>query len=87
MKLNSFKTSADLKFMIILQNLITINHRKSDKSKYDRDKLMELDAVRVITQVQYYVNGIIYTLDYLLRRPFGAGGGESNLQALNIGNQ
>ena len=42
--LNSFKTSVALKFVIILQNLIKINHRKSGKSKYDR-KLTELNVV------------------------------------------
>ena len=34
-KLNTFKTSVALKFMIILQNLTTANHRKSGESKYD----------------------------------------------------
>ena len=34
-KLNSFKTIVALKSMIILQNLITTNHRKSGKSKDD----------------------------------------------------
>ena len=43
-KLNSFKTSLALIFMIILQNLITTNHGKNDESKYDR-KLTELDVV------------------------------------------
>ena len=43
-KLNSFKTSVALKFMIILQNLMTTNHRKISKSKYQR-KLTELDVV------------------------------------------
>ncbi len=43
-KLNSFKTSVALKSMIILQNLITTNHRKSGKSKDDL-KLTELDVV------------------------------------------
>ena len=42
--LNSFKTSVALKSMIILQNLITTNHRKSSKSKDDL-KLTELDVV------------------------------------------
>ena len=43
-KLNSFKTSVALKFVITLQNLTTTNHEKSSKSKYDR-KLTEFDAV------------------------------------------
>ena len=34
--LNSFKTSVALKFVIILQNLIKTNHRKSGKSEYVR---------------------------------------------------
>ena len=37
-KLNSFKTIVALKSMIILQNLITTNHRKSGKSKDDRTR-------------------------------------------------
>ena len=40
-KLNSFKTSVALRFMMVLQNLITTNYRRSVKSKYDR-KLTEL---------------------------------------------
>ena len=43
-KLNSFKTSVALKFVMTLQNLTTTNHEKSGKSKYDR-KLTEFDAV------------------------------------------
>ena len=43
-KLNSFKTSLALIFMIILQNLITTNHGKIGESKYDR-KLTEVDVV------------------------------------------
>ena len=43
-KLNSFKTSVALKFVMTLQNLITSNHEKSGKSKYDR-KLTEFDVV------------------------------------------
>ena len=41
-KLNSFKTSVALRFMMVLQNLITTNYRRSVKSKYDR-KLTELN--------------------------------------------
>ena len=37
-----------LKFVIILQNLIKANHRKSGKSKYDR-KLTELNDVSPLT--------------------------------------
>ena len=33
-----------LKFTIILQNLITANHRKNGESKYDH-KLVEIDVV------------------------------------------
>ena len=54
-KLNSFKTSVALKSMIILQNLITTNHRKSGKSKDDL-KLTELDVVTV--RIRYRVNGV-----------------------------
>ena len=42
-QLNSFKTSVALRFMLVLQNLIITNHRRSVKSKYDR-KLTELDV-------------------------------------------
>ena len=40
----------------ILENFITTNHRKRDKSKYDR-KLTELDVVT--TRIQYRVNGAL----------------------------
>ena len=50
-----FKTSVALKFVIILQNLIKTNHRKSGKSKYDH-KLTELNVVT--TQIWYCVNGV-----------------------------
>ena len=36
-KLNTFKTSVALKFMIILQNLTTPSHKRSGESKYDRN--------------------------------------------------
>ena len=42
-KLDSVKTGEAFKFMIILQNLITTNHRQSGKKKYDC-KLPELDV-------------------------------------------
>ena len=42
--LDSFETNVALKFTIILQNLITANHRKNSESKYDR-KLAEIDVV------------------------------------------
>ena len=42
-ELDSLKTSVVFKFMIILQNLITTNHRESGKNKYDR-KLPQVDA-------------------------------------------
>ena len=35
-KLNTFKMSVALKFILILHNLTTENHRKSGESKYDR---------------------------------------------------
>ena len=41
--LKSLKMSMTLKFVIILQNLIKVYHRKSGKSNYDR-KLTELDV-------------------------------------------
>ena len=50
-KLNSFKTNVALKFIIILQNLMTTNHRKSGKSKFDR-KMTEPDVV-TMNRVQY----------------------------------
>ena len=40
---------------MILQNLITTNHRKSGKSKCDR-KLTELDLVTM--RIRYRVNGV-----------------------------
>ena len=55
-KLNSFKTSVALKSMIILQNLITTNHRKSGKSK-DNLKLTELDVVTM--RIRYRVNRVL----------------------------
>ena len=54
-KLNTFKTSVALKFMIILQNLTTTNHTKSGESKYDR-KLTEFNVVT--TRIWYRVNGV-----------------------------
>ena len=53
-KLNSFKTSVALKsILIILQNLITTNHRtESGKSKDDL-KLTELDVVTM--RIRYRV--------------------------------
>ena len=58
MKLNSFKTSVDRKFMTRLHNLMTTNHRKSGKSKYDC-KLTILDIV--ITRIRNRVNGALGT--------------------------
>jgi hypothetical protein len=43
-KFNSFKTSVTLKTMVILQNLITTNHRKSGRSKNNL-KLTEIIVV------------------------------------------
>ncbi len=54
-QIDSFKTSVALKSMIILQNLITTNHRKSGKSKDDL-KLTELDVVTM--RIRYRVNGV-----------------------------
>ena len=45
--------------MIILQNLITTNHRKSGKSKDDL-KLTELDVVTM--RIRYRVNG--FSVDF-----------------------
>ena len=55
MKLNSLKTSVALK-CIGLDNLITTNHRKSGKNKYDR-KVTEPDVVT--TRILYRVNGAL----------------------------
>ena len=55
-KLNTFKTSVALKFMIILQNLTTTNHRKSGESKYDRS-LTEIDVVS--TRIRYRANEVL----------------------------
>ena len=56
-KLNTFRTSVALKFMIIfIHNLTTANHRKSGESKYDRN-LTELDVVT--TRIRYRVNGVL----------------------------
>ena len=54
--LKSLKTCMTLKFVIILQNLIKVYHRKSGKSKYDR-KLTELDVET--TRIQSHVNGVL----------------------------
>ena len=56
-KLNTFKTSVALKFMIVLQNLTTTNQRKRGERKYDH-KLTELNAVT--TRIRYRVNGVLY---------------------------
>ena len=56
MKLDSFKTSAAFKFIIILQNLIATHHRKSGERKYDR-KLTELDVVTM--RIRYRVNAVL----------------------------
>ena len=47
-----------LKFTIILLNLITANHSKSIKSKYDR-KLAEIDVVTTYMNPVYRVNGVL----------------------------
>lgn len=56
-ELNSFETSVALEFMVILQNTMATNHRKSDKSKYDR-KLPELDLVTM--RIRYCINEVNY---------------------------
>ena len=53
--LKSLKTSMTLKFVIILQNLIKAYHRKSGKSKYNRN-LTELDVET--TWIRSRVNGV-----------------------------
>ncbi len=70
-KLNSFKTSVALKSMIILQNLITTNHRKSGKSKDDL-KLTELDVVTM--RIRYRVTGS-YRVSFWGGKGGGGGGG------------
>ena len=52
-KLNTFRTSVGLKFILILHN-----HRKSGESKYDC-KLTELDVVT--TRIRYRVNEVTVT--------------------------
>ena len=54
-KVNTFRTSLALKFILILHNLTTANHRKSGESKYDRE-LAKLDVVT--TRIRYRVNGV-----------------------------
>ena len=44
-KFNSFKTCGALKPMVILQNLITTNHRKSGRSKNN----LKLNEIIVVT--------------------------------------
>ena len=56
--LDSFWTNVVLKFTIILLNLITANHSKSIKSKYDR-KLAEIDVVTTYMNPVYRVNGVL----------------------------
>ncbi len=58
-KLNSFKTSVALKSMIILQNLITTNHRTERGKSKDDLKLTELDVVtmRIRYRVFFYGGG------------------------------
>ena len=55
-KLNSFKTSVALRFMVVLQNLKSNNHRSSVMTKYDC-KLTELNVVT--RQIRYRVNRVI----------------------------
>ena len=66
-KLDSFKTSVDFKYMIICQNLITTGHRKSGKSKYGKydRKLPELDVVTM--RIRYRVNAIRDVNDWAIR--------------------
>ena len=54
--LNSVKTSVALQFVIILQNIMKANHRKSVKSEYDR-KLTKLDVET--TRIRCRVNGVL----------------------------
>ena len=44
-KLNNFKTSMTPKFIIILQNVVTSNRRKSRKSNYDRKLNMTANSI------------------------------------------
>ena len=55
MKLNNFRASVALKFMIRLGSLITTNHRKIGKSEYYR-KATVLDVVT--TRIRYPLNGV-----------------------------
>ena len=54
-KVNTFRTSLALKFILIFHHLTTANHRKSGESKYDRE-LAKLDVVT--TRIRYRVNGV-----------------------------
>ena len=59
-KLNTFKTSVDLKFITTLQNLTTTNQRERGESKYGR-KMTKLDVVT--TRILYRVNGVLYRIN------------------------
>ena len=58
-KFNSFKTSVALKSMVILQNLMTTNHRKSGRSK---NNLKLTEIIVVTTWIRYRVNGVSLSL-------------------------
>ena len=53
---HDIKTSVAVKPMVILQNLITTNHRKSGQSK-NHVKLTEI--IVVTTLIRYHVNGVL----------------------------
>ena len=55
-KLNTFKTSVALKFMIVLQNLTITNRGNNGRVEYDR-KLTKLDVVTA--RIRYRVNGVL----------------------------
>ena len=58
-KLNSFKASEALKFIIILQNLITTYHRKSGESKYDRTRCSDHVNAAFERGLRFIINKII----------------------------
>ena len=60
-KLNTFKTSVALKFMIVLQNLTTINRRNNGRVEYDR-KSTKLGVVTARIRYCVYKRGLSVTI-------------------------
>ena len=55
-KLIGFKTSVAFRFMLMLQKIIKINHRKRGRNVYD-SKLTELDVVTM--RIRCRVHGVL----------------------------